>query len=94
MPYLTEHLKLSPARVTQLWNSEPLFRSVEAQQMLHDAAQWRAAQKAARNAVPAMRKPQSPGVSNGADGDNLLSRAADRGDMQAYVKMRASGKVR
>jgi hypothetical protein len=94
MPFLREGLGLSPERIQQLWHGEPLFRSAEAQSMLLYAARGYQAERAARNAVPTMRKPQSPGVSNGADGDDLLSRAAARGDMQTYTKLRASGKVR
>jgi hypothetical protein len=94
MPFLREGLGLSQERIRQLWASEPLFRSVESQSMLYYASKGWQAERAARNAVPAMRKPQSPGVSNGAGGDDLLSRAAERGDMQAYTKLRASGKIR
>jgi hypothetical protein len=94
MPFLREGLGLSPERIQQLWASEPLFRSVESQRMMYYAARGYQAERAAKNAVPAMRKPQAPGVSNGAGGDDLLRRAADRGDMRSYVAARQKGIVR
>ena len=96
IPYLQKQLGLSPERVSQLWHNEPVFRTAEAQQMLLDAAQWRAAQERARNSRPvAAPRPQRPGLSNGTGGTaSELQSMSERGDMQAYVAARRSGKVR
>jgi hypothetical protein len=96
VPYLRDGLKLPPERIAHLWDHEPLFRTVEAQQMLLDAAQWRAAQQAARNAAPvAPRRPQSGGVNQGYVRGDELAAAAERGNMERYVALRnGSGRSR
>jgi hypothetical protein len=92
MPFLREGLGLSPERIQQLWASEPLFRSVESQRMMYFAAKGYAAERAARNAVPSMRRPQSPGMDSGPT--DSLRRAADAGDMAAFVRLRSNGRTR
>jgi hypothetical protein len=94
IPYLRDQLKLPPERIAYLWDNEPLFRSVESQQMLFDAARWRAAQQAARNAAPkTMPKPQSSNAVNGAPRDDVFA-AANSGDMAAFFRLRAQGRSR
>jgi hypothetical protein len=95
VPYLRDQLKLPPERIAYLWDSEPLFRTVEAQQLLLDGARWHAAQQAARNAAPKVAaKPQSGGVNQGYERGDALAHAADSGDMNSYIKLRANGRVR
>jgi uncharacterized small protein (DUF1192 family) len=95
IPYLRDALKLSPERIAHLWANEPLFRTVESQQLLLDGARWHAAQQAARAAAPKVAaKPQSGGVNQGyVRGDELAS-AAHTGNMERYVALRNGGRSR
>lgn len=89
LTYLTKDLGLPKERVVELWNTNPLFRSAEAQAMVADAAFGRAARKAAANARPVVQPPQRAGrggnVGNGAVDLNAI---AASGNMAAYIAAR------
>jgi hypothetical protein len=91
--YLTKDLGLPHERIVELWNSNPLFRSAEAQQMISDAAFGRAARKAAANAraVP-IPKPQGPGRGGNGGGGVDLNGLAASGNMAGYIAARNRGK--
>jgi hypothetical protein len=90
MPLLKE-VGLAPQRIAELWSSNDLFRSVEAQRLMYFAAKGYASEQAARNARPRPNpRPQSSNAVNGVESD-LLSRIADRGDMEGYVRARNKG---
>jgi len=75
-----------------LYNTSELFRSREAQELIHDAALWREAQRKAREAEPVRAaKPMMPGTKNGAGGGgDALADAARAGDMAKYARLRAA----
>ncbi len=89
--YLTETLNLKRDEINDLWNNSAL-RSATGQQMLLDASRWRAAEREARAALAKQPpKPQTPGTSALRIGSpsSALAQAADRGDMNSYVTLRA-----
>jgi hypothetical protein len=91
MPLLKE-VGLSPQRVAELWGSNDLFRSSEAQRILYFAAKGFSSEQAARAAVPkTIPKPQSSNAVNGAPRDDVFA-AANSGDMASFFRLRAQGR--
>jgi hypothetical protein len=98
MNYLKNDLGLSEQEISHLWNTDATFHSAKAQKLIHDASMWREAQEKARNATPKNPpRPQLGGMNGGTSnltGDAALRAAADRGNMDAYFRLRGNSGAR
>lgn len=89
LPYVREVLGISDQELATFWN-QPHIRDVRSQQALLDAARWRAAQVAAKKAIPAAKPaPLKPGTSAAKGGGDIP--ALEKADMKTYIAMRNKG---
>ena len=82
--------------LAEKWNNDPTFRDARFQKVLYDAYQNRLKEARARAAKPKITpKPLPPGGGQPAQPPaNSLAAAAARGDMNAYIALRAKGAIR
>ena len=94
-----EGLGFSPDEIAAAWNSpKPTLhiRDHRVQAALLDLARLNRMEAAARNARPTPApKPLSPGFGGAVNGGAMtLAEAAERGDMEAYTRLRNKGRTR
>jgi hypothetical protein len=88
----TDKLGISRQQLHHWFETEPLLRGAAGQKVLHDAAMWHRAQRAAFEAKPKQApKPMMPGTNNGSGGrGDDAAAAAKEGNMSAYFRIRDS----
>jgi hypothetical protein len=91
---MLQSLGISQTEAENLWKTNPLFRSAQAQQVLYDAMMYRRSRAALEKARPLRpAKPQRPGTLPPTRSDpSTLEAYASRGDMSGYVKARNRGR--